>query len=116
MALRRFTTFTLRVASLLRRGRRGVACWRNAAVTVVIPAAFPRAHWLRWPRGLGPRRLITYVACNTLYGFVLRQFLLPRLARMAEEHERAQDELRQQLGCEPTQRELFEHLGLLPND
>jgi hypothetical protein len=77
------------------------------AATFVANAAFPRlAHRLRWPTRLGPRGLVGYVAFNTAVLFALRTWLLPFFKRMAE------DALRQQLGREPTEDELFAHLGV----
>jgi hypothetical protein len=78
-----------------------------------VTAAFPRlGYLLRWPTRLGPRGLLAYIAFNTLVLFLLRQFVMPYLRRLAEEQQRAKEQLRQRLGREPTERELFEHLGL----
>lgn len=91
--------------------------WREtmsqAAMAFVAMAAFPRLSYrLRWPTRLGPRGLVAYIAVNTLWQFLLRQFVLPHLKRMAEEHERDMEHLRGRLGREPTERELFEHRGI----
>jgi len=83
----------------------------EAALRFVGVAAFPRlAYRLRWPTRLGPRGLIGYIAFNTLLHFAIRQWLLPRLRRMAQERERSMDQLRRRLGCEPSRVELHEHL------
>jgi hypothetical protein len=77
------------------------------AAAAVGGAVFPRlAYRLRWRTRLGPRGLLVYAACDTLYGFAVRQFLLPTLKRIFEEHEQARDELRERLGREPTDDEL----------
>jgi hypothetical protein len=76
-------------------------------------AAFPRlAHWLRWPTRLGPRGFIAYVAFNALLLFAIRTWLMPFFKRMAEERELAEQELREQLGREPTMEEVLVHLGI----
>jgi len=81
-------------------------------MTFVGTAAFPKlAYRLRWPTRLGPRGVVAYIAFNTLFLVLLRQFGLPLLKRMAEERARAEEQLRQRLGREPTERELIEHLG-----
>ncbi len=90
--------------------------WREAvcygAVALVFFAAFPRlAYRLRWPTRLRPRGVVAYVAFNTLVGFALRVWAVPFLKRMADERAQAEQELRQQLGREPTEDELFAHLG-----
>jgi hypothetical protein len=86
-----------------------VAVW---AVFAVAGAAFPRIVY--WRRRLGPRGQIVFAVCEMLYGFALRQFLLPHFRRMAKQTERAQEQLRRRLGREPTPDELIEHLGLRP--
>ena len=83
----------------------------EAALRLVGVAALPRlAYRLRWPTRLGPRGLIGYIAFNTLFLFAIRQWLFPRLRRMAQERERSMDQLRRRLGCEPSRVELHEHL------
>jgi hypothetical protein len=85
----------------------------QSATTFVGVATFPKlAYRLRWPTRLGPRGLLAYIAFNTLFLFLLRQFVLPGLERMAREEERAKEELTQRLRREPTDRELFEHRGI----
>ncbi len=74
---------------------------------------FPRlAYWTRWPTRLGPRGTVAYIAFNTMVGFALRTWALPFLKRMAYEREQAENEVRRQLGRDPTDDELLEHLGL----
>lgn len=83
------------------------------AVAFLFVAAFPRlAYRMRWPTRLGARGLLAYVAFNTAVGFALLSWALPYFKRMAEEREHAKEELRQQLGREPTDDELFAHLGI----
>ena len=91
--------------------------WREVleerALAFVGTAAFPRlAHWLRWPTRLGPRGFLAYVAFNTFLLFALRTWVIPYLRRMAEEQERVKEELRAQLGREPTADELLAHLDI----
>ena len=79
----------------------------------ILTAAFPRSSsWLRWPVGLGPRGLVAYVGVNTLFLFWMRAWVIPYFKRMAEEQERTKQELRDQLGREPTEDELIAHLGI----
>lgn len=86
---------------------------QQSATAFVGTAAFPRlAYWLRWPTRLGPRGFIAYVACNTLLLFAIRTWVIPFFKRMAEERERAEQELREQLGREPTDDEVLAHLGI----
>ena len=91
--------------------------WRDAlgygAIAFLFLAAFPTlAYRMRWPTRLGPRGLLAYVAFNTAIGFALRTWAMPYFKRMAREQERAKEELRHQLGREPTEDELFAHLGI----
>jgi hypothetical protein len=82
------------------------------AAGIAGAAMFPRlAHWARWPARLGVRGGIFYAAFNALLLFASRE-LLRHLERRAVEWEHARDPLRQKLGREPTERELFERLGL----
>ena len=86
---------------------------RTYALTFAARAAFPKlARRLAWPTRLGPRGLVLYITFNTLFLFFLRQFVMPKFRQMAEKHERAKEELQQQLGREPTEHELLEHLGV----
>jgi hypothetical protein len=92
------------------RGR--VLGW-YVATAIVGAAVFPKlAYWARWPTRLGPRGRIAYAAFNALVLFAARE-LARTLGQKVAELERATDELRRQLGREPTERELFEHLGLV---
>lgn len=84
---------------------------RDAAWIFLGMAAFPKlAHRLRWPTRLGPRGLLLYIALNTALGVAVRTWAVPFLKRLAEEREEAKDELRQQLGRDPTDEELGAHL------
>jgi hypothetical protein len=86
---------------------------RVRAIAFVGMAAFPRvAHWLRWPTRLGPRGLIAYAAFNTLLLFAIHTWVIPFFNRMAEKRQRAERELREQLGRDPTEDEVLAHLGV----
>jgi hypothetical protein len=92
--------------------------WREAlgfgAIAFVVLAAFPRtAYRLRWPTRLSRRGVVAYIAMNTIIGFALRAWAMPYFKRMADEQARAEQELREQLGREPTEDELFAHLGIV---
>lgn len=92
--------------------------WREAlgygALAFVVLAAFPRmAYRLRWPTRLGWRGTVGYIAMNTILGFALRTWALPYFKKMADERARAEQELREQLGREPTEDEVFAHLGIV---
>jgi hypothetical protein len=91
--------------------------WREPLYHFVIAfvclAAFPRLSYrLRWPTRLGPRGLVAYIAFNTAVGFAMRTCALPYVKRIAETQERAREELRRELGREPTDEELLAHLGV----
>jgi hypothetical protein len=77
----------------------------DSALTFVSVAAVPRAvYWLHWPVRLGARGFVAYVALTTTLHFLMGQFVLPYLQRMAQ----AQEQLKQRLGREPTKQELRE--------
>ncbi len=89
--------------------------WREVlqerAIAFVGTAAFPRvSYWLRWPTRLGPRGVIAYAAFNTLVLFAMRTWGIRYFNRIATKRERAEQELRDQLGREPTEDEVFTHL------
>ena len=82
-----------------------------ALVAFVGTALFPRlAHRLRWPSRLRGRWLLAYIASNTLLGFAFRQFVFPRIRSGIA----AVDDLRAELGREPTTDEIARALGLAP--
>jgi hypothetical protein len=90
--------------------------WRNVlqerAIAFLGTAAFPRvSYWLRWPTRLGPRGVIVYAAFNTLVIFAMRTWGIRHLQRMAAKRERAEQELRDQLGRAPTEDEVCARLG-----
>jgi hypothetical protein len=86
---------------------------QQSAFAFVGTAALPRlAYWLRWPTRLGPRGFIAYAAFNTLLLFAIRTWVAPYFKRMAEVRERGEQELREQLGREPTAEEVLAHLGI----
>ena len=93
--------------------------WREAGtyavITFLFVAAFPGlASRLRWPTRLGPRSFIAYVAFNTAFGFALRTWGLPYLKRLFEERERIEEQLREQLGRQPTEDEMLAHFRVDP--
>ena len=84
---------------------------REAAWTFFGVAAFPRlAHRLRWPTRLGPFGLLVYIGFTTGFLLALRTWAVPLLERFVERREQAKDELRKQLGREPTDGEVAAHL------
>jgi hypothetical protein len=92
--------------------------WWAVLVVVLVGvgggAAFPRLlHWSRWPTRLGARGLAAYVVFGTLCRFALMT-LAVHVRDAAQEHERVREELREQLGREPTWPEFAERLGLRP--
>jgi hypothetical protein len=94
--------------------------WRDTAghgaVSFVYGAAFPRlAYRLRWPTRLGPRGVVAYIAFDTAMQFALRAWVLPYFRRMADKRAQAEEALRRQLGRQPTEEELFAHLGIAGN-
>lgn len=95
--------------------------WREAlsysAMAFAFLAAFPKlSHRLRWPTRLGPRGLVAYIAFNTAVGFAVRTWAVPFVKRTGERVERGKEELRRELGREPTDQELLAHLGLIGDD
>lgn len=92
-------------------GKRWNDARSEAAWTFVTNAAFPKlARRLRWPTRLGPRGLLVYIAFNTALGMVVRTWAATFFKQLREQREQAKDELRQQLGREPTDDELGAHL------
>jgi hypothetical protein len=84
-----------------------------SAIAFIGTAVFPRlARWARWPTRLGPRGFIAYVAFNTFALFAIRTWVMPFFARAIEAGQRAESELRRQLGRDPTEDEVLAHLGL----
>jgi hypothetical protein len=68
----------------------------------IATAMFPKL--ARYPARLGRRGLALYIAGHTLVLFAALHWLLPKVRRMADEHDRKVDELRQRLGREPNER------------
>jgi hypothetical protein len=52
------------------------------------------------------------VAFNTLLLFAIRTWVIPYFERVAEARDRAERELREQLGRDPTEDEVLAHLGV----
>jgi hypothetical protein len=81
------------------------------AIYLVLLAVFPRlAYRLRWSSRLGPRGLLGYVAFRTALGFAVQEAFIA-LKRYSARVDRVRGDLARQTGREPTDRELFEHLG-----
>jgi DNA-directed RNA polymerase specialized sigma subunit len=53
---------------------------------------------------------LLYIAFNTALGLAIRTWAVPFFKRLGEQREQAKDELRRQLGREPTDEELAAHL------
>jgi hypothetical protein len=86
---------------------------QKSAIAFVGAAAFPRlVYRLRWPTRLGPRGFVAYAAFNTLLLFAAHTWVIPWAKRMAQARERAEQELREQLGREPTEDEVLAHFGI----
>jgi hypothetical protein len=83
----------------------------QAALTFVGNALFPRLSYrLRWPTRLRGRRLLLYIAGNSAVGFWLRQWMVPMARGAAERIEGVKEQLRWELGREPTATELRDRL------
>jgi hypothetical protein len=80
----------------------------QAVVELIAGAAFPKlVYRLRWRTRLRGRGLLVYVAFNTLLLFAVRVWVLPWVRRIREEWERIREELRLELGREPTDEEVL---------
>jgi hypothetical protein len=74
-------------------------------------ALFPGlAYKLRWPTRLRGWQLVAYVAFNTATVFVVRAWLVPFAERARQRHEATKDQLREELGREPTEDEVVARL------
>jgi hypothetical protein len=87
-----------------------------ALIVVVGNVLFPRlAYWLRWPTRARGRLLVAYIAWNTAVLFWLRQWFLPNVAeafrQAAEDRKAAEEELRTELGREPTEDEVGQRMA-----
>ena len=79
-----------------------------SVVWIVAAAGFPRL--ARWPTQPGLRGTIAYTAFNALLLFAVREFV--RYGRRLEgEWEQTTDELRSELGREPSEREVAERVA-----
>jgi hypothetical protein len=92
----------------------------QAGFTFAVHAAFPRVgYWLRWPTRLRGRPLlayvVAYVAWNIAVVFAFRQWVVPFLGAMfrqaADDLEAARQELRVELGREPTRDEVGDRIA-----
>jgi hypothetical protein len=81
------------------------------AAWIVGAAVFPRlSHWARWPTRLGWRGAVAYTVFNAPLLFAVREFV--RYGRRREgEWEQTADELRCELGREPSEREVAERVA-----
>ena len=79
----------------------------HAALTFVGTALFPRLSYrLRWPTRLRGRRLLVYIAGNTAVLLWLGEWVAPMARGAAEKVEGVKQQLRWELGREPTEKEL----------
>lgn len=80
-------------------------------------ALFPNlAHALRWPARLGPRGLTIYVLLNAGLLCACAGGALPRIMDWSIRSQRAQAELRLELGREPTAAEVAERFAVTSVD
>jgi hypothetical protein len=83
-----------------------------AACAFVGDALFPRlAYRLRWPTRARGTLLLAYIAWNTALGFWFRHRLAPIFREAAKDQQVATQQLRAELGREPTREELGERLA-----
>ena len=80
-----------------------------AVVHAVLSALSPRlARVLLWPVGLRGRSLLLYVVVGALLRTALRRWVLPWAAREMERNAAVVEELRVELGRDPTEDEVYE--------
>ena len=79
--------------------------WREVLIAVVAIAAFPRLASIAWTRR-GPRAVVARIAFSTAVGFAARTWLAPWFKRVTA----VQEELRRQLGREPTETEVMDRV------
>jgi hypothetical protein len=87
-----------------------------AGFSFAVNAVSPRiGYLLRWPTRLRGGPLLAYVAWNAAVLFSLRQWALPFLGdifgQAAEDMEAAREQLRVELGREPTRDEVGERIA-----
>jgi hypothetical protein len=88
----------------------------RAGFTFAVNALLPRAgYWLRWSTRLRGGPLLAYVAWNVAVLFSFRQWVVPFLGdilgQAADDLEAARQELRVELGREPTRDEVGERVA-----
>ena len=92
----------------------------QAGSTFAVNALLPRVgYWLRWPTRLRGGPLLAYVASNVAWNvagiFSFRQWVVPFLSdilgQAANDLEAARQELRVELGREPTRDEVGERMA-----
>jgi hypothetical protein len=87
------------------------AALKFAGWSFVGNALFPRvAYRLRWPTRLRGRHLLLYVAFNAAFSFYARQWLAARFLTPGSA-ERVKQQLRSELGRNPTEREVRDRLA-----
>jgi hypothetical protein len=79
--------------------------WRAVLISIVAGAAFPRLAPTAWARR-GPRAVVAWIALHTAVGFAVRTLFAVCHERMTE----VKEEVRRQLGREPTDTEVMERL------
>jgi hypothetical protein len=79
--------------------------WRAVLISIVAGAAFPRLAPTAWARR-GPRAVVAWIALHTALGFAMRTLFAVCHERMTE----VKEEVRWQLGREPTDTEVMERL------
>jgi hypothetical protein len=89
----------------------GRSVWETAIAAFIGTALLPHvAYRLRWPTRLRGWRLLAYIAFNTLAGFGVRQVVMPRIRSSVA----AIDQMRTDLGREPTREEIAHAIGVGP--
>ena len=83
--------------------------FRDQWIGIVLVALFPRIA-TRKPGHDSLKRVLRRIAIGTAVQFTLRHWVQPRVKALAEDRKRAQEDLTRQLGREPTDDELMEHI------
>ena len=86
--------------------------WRFFLVFWAIDLLLPRyAYWSRWPSRLSGSRLALYLAFKVGQGMAIRYWVVPWFRRAGRVREELRAELRERLGREPTEEEIFEYVN-----
>jgi hypothetical protein len=88
----------------------------EAGCTFAVNAVSPRlGYWLRWPTRLRGGPFLAYIAFNAAGLFAFRQWVVPFLSdifgQAAQDMEAAKEQLRVELGREPTRDEVGDRLA-----